>query len=86
MLLLIVLSLTLMCNPRAYADAPPAGVVTMADPIISVRNLFFTYADGAEALRNVTLDICPQRVVCAVWAVALRQDDPAALCSTGCPI
>ena len=29
----------------------------MSDAIISVRNLYFTYDDGIEALRNVTLDI-----------------------------
>lgn len=27
------------------------------EPIISVRNLFFTYADGTEALKNISLDI-----------------------------
>ncbi len=26
-------------------------------PIISVRNLFYTYDDGTEALRNINLDI-----------------------------
>lgn len=29
----------------------------MAEPVISVQNLFFTYADQTEALRDVTLDI-----------------------------
>lgn len=29
----------------------------MAAPILSIRNLFFTYADGTEALRNINLDI-----------------------------
>ncbi len=29
----------------------------MSDAILSVRNLYFTYDDGIEALRNVTLDI-----------------------------
>jgi phosphate transport system ATP-binding protein len=29
----------------------------MTEPIISVRNLFFTYSDETEALRNVALDI-----------------------------
>lgn len=34
----------------------------MADPIIAVRNLFFTYADGVEALRNISLDILPNEL------------------------
>ena len=34
----------------------------MAEPIISVSNLFFTYADGAEALHNVSLDIFPNEL------------------------
>jgi len=34
----------------------------MADPIIAVHNLFFTYADGVEALRNVSLDILPNEL------------------------
>ena len=34
----------------------------MADPIISVRNLFFTYAGDAEALHNVSLDIFPNEL------------------------
>ena len=29
----------------------------MTEPLISVRNLFFTYSDETEALRNVALDI-----------------------------
>jgi phosphate transport system ATP-binding protein len=29
----------------------------MTDPLISVRNLYLTYADETEALRNVSLDI-----------------------------
>jgi ABC-type glutathione transport system ATPase component len=32
----------------------------MTDPLISVRNLYLTYADETEALRNVSLDIQPQ--------------------------
>lgn len=31
-------------------------------PLISVENLFFTYPDGIEALRNVSLDIYPNEV------------------------
>jgi phosphate transport system ATP-binding protein len=34
----------------------------MDAPIIAVRNLFFTYADGTEALRNVSLDILPNEL------------------------
>ncbi len=34
----------------------------MAEPIISVENLFFTYEDQTEALRDVTLDIQPNEV------------------------
>lgn len=34
----------------------------MTEPIISVENLFFTYADHTEALRNVTLEIPPNEV------------------------
>lgn len=34
----------------------------MDNPIIAVRNLFFTYADGVEALRNVSLDILPNEL------------------------
>jgi len=32
------------------------------NPIISIENLFFTYADGTEALRDVTLEIFPNEV------------------------
>ncbi len=32
----------------------------MAEPIISVEKLFFTYEDHTEALRDVTLDIQPR--------------------------
>ncbi|RME75180.1 MAG: phosphate ABC transporter ATP-binding protein [Chloroflexi bacterium] len=32
------------------------------EPIISIRNLFFTYKDGTEALKNVSLDIYPNEV------------------------
>ena len=32
------------------------------EPIISMHNLFFTYDDGTEALRNVALDIEPNQV------------------------
>ena len=31
-------------------------------PKISVKNLFFTYADGTEALRDISLDIYPNEV------------------------
>ncbi len=34
----------------------------MSDAIISVRDLYFTYADATEALRNVALDIHPNEV------------------------
>ena len=34
----------------------------MSEAIISVRNLHFAYADGVEALRNVSLDIYPNEV------------------------
>ncbi len=34
----------------------------MAQPIIEVRNLFFTYEDGVEALRNINLEIQPNEV------------------------
>lgn len=34
----------------------------MAEPIISVRNVFFTYPDGVEALHNVSLDIVPNEL------------------------
>ena len=34
----------------------------MAEPIISVRNLFVTYGDGVEALRNLSLDIEPKEL------------------------
>jgi phosphate transport system ATP-binding protein len=37
-------------------------MVSMAEPIISVRNVYFTYPDGVEALRNVTLDITPNEL------------------------
>lgn len=30
--------------------------------ILSVENLFFTYADGAEALKNISLEIMPHQV------------------------
>ena len=32
------------------------------EPILSVRNLFFTYADGVEVLSNVSLDIRPHEL------------------------
>ncbi len=32
------------------------------NPIISIENLFFTYADGTEALRDITFDILPNKV------------------------
>ena len=32
------------------------------NPIISIESLFFTYADGTEALRDVTLEIFPNEV------------------------
>jgi phosphate transport system ATP-binding protein len=31
-------------------------------PVLAVRNLFFTYPDGIEALRNVSLDIYPNEI------------------------
>jgi phosphate transport system ATP-binding protein len=31
-------------------------------PIISIENLFFTYADGTEALRDITVEIFPNEV------------------------
>ena len=31
-------------------------------PKISINNLFFTYADGTEALRNISFDIHPNEV------------------------
>jgi phosphate transport system ATP-binding protein len=34
----------------------------MPEPILSIQNLFFGYADGTEALRNVNLDIQPNEV------------------------
>jgi phosphate transport system ATP-binding protein len=34
----------------------------MTQPIISIQNLFYTYADGTEALRNINLDIPPNEV------------------------
>ena len=34
----------------------------MADPVIAVRNLYFTYEDGIEALHNINLDILPNEV------------------------
>jgi phosphate transport system ATP-binding protein len=34
----------------------------MAKPKISIQNLSFTYSDGVEALRNVTLDIWPNEL------------------------
>lgn len=34
----------------------------MAEPIISVQNLYFTYADETEALHNINLDIAPNEV------------------------
>jgi phosphate transport system ATP-binding protein len=34
----------------------------MSEPIISVQNLYLTYADGVEALRNINLDIYPNEV------------------------
>lgn len=33
-----------------------------ADPNISIKNLYFTYEDGVEALRNFTLDIQPREI------------------------
>ena len=36
--------------------------MSMSEPIISVRDLNFTYADGTEALHNVSLDIPPNQV------------------------
>lgn len=34
----------------------------MAEPVISVENLYFTYADGTEALSNVSLNVRPNEV------------------------
>lgn len=34
----------------------------MAEPVVSVRNLYFTYEDGIEALHNINLDIMPNEV------------------------
>ncbi|HRW51035.1 MAG TPA: phosphate ABC transporter ATP-binding protein [Caldilinea sp.] len=34
----------------------------MSDPVISVRNLYFTYADETEALHNINLDVLPNQV------------------------
>jgi phosphate transport system ATP-binding protein len=31
-------------------------------PIISVKNLFYTYADGVEALSNISLDVLPNEI------------------------
>ncbi len=36
--------------------------MSMSEPIISVRDLNFTYADGTQALHNVSLDIPPNQV------------------------
>ena len=32
------------------------------ESIISIENVFFTYADGTEALRDITLEIQPNEV------------------------
>ena len=34
----------------------------MAEPILAVRNLYFTYADGVEALHDVSLEILPNEL------------------------
>jgi phosphate transport system ATP-binding protein len=34
----------------------------MSNPILSIQNLYFEYADGTEALRNISLDIQPNEV------------------------
>mgnify|MGYP001202712436 CR=1 FL=1 len=36
--------------------------MAMSDPVISVRNLYFTYADETEALHNINLDVLPNQV------------------------
>ena len=36
--------------------------MAMSDPVISVRNLYFTYADETEALHNISLDVLPNQV------------------------
>ncbi len=62
-LLLIVLSLTTGGNLGADTHASPAGVVAHEQYLDSeVQNLFFTYQDGVEALRNVNLRIEPNQV------------------------
>ena len=37
-------------------------MVSNVKPKLSIENLFFTYADGTEALRNVNLDIRPKEL------------------------
>ncbi len=39
------------------APAPQSATQSTNPPIISVHNLFYTYDDGTEALRNINLDI-----------------------------
>lgn len=39
------------------APAPQSATQSTNPPIIAVRNLFYTYDDGTEALRNINLDI-----------------------------
>lgn len=34
----------------------------MTSPKIAIQNVFFTYADETEAVRNVSLDVCPNEV------------------------
>ncbi len=34
----------------------------MAEPILSIRDLYLTYADGTEALRGINLDIFPNEI------------------------
>ncbi len=40
-----------------HAPAPQSATQSTNPPIISVHNLFYTYDDGTEALRNINLDI-----------------------------
>jgi phosphate transport system ATP-binding protein len=46
-------------NQQLGAQAPATGGPA---PIISVRNLFYVFEDGVEALRNINLDIPPREL------------------------
>lgn len=54
------------------------GAIGEAMPAkISIQNVHYTYADGNEALRNISFDVQPNEVFVLFGPSTQRQDDVA---------